>query len=308
MKLKNIFILLSCCICMLTVPAKVRAQDSLKAHYKDLRKEFNKAATNDGSGLSPLSEIPEDSTAADSLAEDEEIVARPIATDTDSAGMVIDSQYSSMDEPVGLPNYNERPVSAEKLASLKKDKDLKYADSSEKDTDTSWSSLILSAIYLYVLAHIYIFRWVLLGLLLAVIGYLLFRYMSKNGLSFFRKPLVVGALKEEAPEEELHSTNEYERKIQEAVSKNDIRQAIRWSYLHLLFLLADAHMIKLAKDRTNKEYVRSLKNTPYYADFSILTMDYEYVWYGGFDISQHEFEKMLEQFKVFNHQISKAGE
>ncbi|MBV7533610.1 hypothetical protein [Chitinophaga sp. sic0106] len=234
-------------------------------------------------------------------------------TDTSNAATGEDSAYydedevaaefSSLTEPAGFPGYYRRDVSSEKLKELRKDERLHYTDDKDKES-VSWWTLIIGATLLYITAHILIFRWVIIGIVLLVLGYLIYRYMRKNGLSFFRKPALVGIVV--TPEEtEVHNAAEYQQKINAAEAAGNIREAIRWWYLYTLFMLAENGMIKTAKDKTNKDYLRTLRNTPLYKPFSVLTMDYEYSWYGGFNIAATDFERIQQQFHDFKQQISK---
>ncbi|SHM07380.1 protein of unknown function [Chitinophaga jiangningensis] len=213
------------------------------------------------------------------------------------------AELSSLSEPTGFPGFYRRDVSAEKLKALREDERLHYSDNKDKDS-VSWWTLIVGATLLYITAHIIIFRWVIVGIVLLVLGYLIYRYMRKNGLSFFRKPALVGTVV--TPEEtEVHSASEYLQKIKAAEASGNIREAIRWWYLYTLFQLAENGLIKPSREKTNKDYLRTLRNTPLYKPFSVLTMDYEYIWYGGFNIAATDFERIQQQFHDFKLQISK---
>ncbi|WP_291913243.1 hypothetical protein [Chitinophaga sp. CB10] len=234
-------------------------------------------------------------------------------TDTGYAAIAADSAYgeeeeaaeslSSLTEPKGFPGFYRRNVFADKLRELREDEQLHYTDNKDQES-VSWWTLIIGATLLYITAHIIIFRWVIIGIVLLLLGYLIYRYMRRNGLSFFRKPALVGAVV--TPEEtEVHSAAEYQQKIDAAVAAGNIREAIRWWYLFTLFLLAETGLIKPSKEKTNKDYLRTLRNTPLYKPFSVLTMDYEYTWYGGFNIAATDFERIQQQFHEFKQQISK---
>jgi len=61
-------------------------------------------------------------------------------------------------------------------------------------------------------------------------------------------------------------------------------------YLHILRLFSERDIIHYKIERTNSDYLMQLYNTSYYKDFFRLTRNFEYVWYGKFDISSAAFE------------------
>lgn len=218
----------------------------------------------------------------------------------DSTVVAIPEQYSDEAE---IPFYQMRKIPDSLVKELKEDKKLQYHDTKkEKPKDTRWISRFIEKL----IASLSILRIVIMVLLLAGLGLLLYWFMKTNGISFFRKPRLVTGL-EEIQEEELHSAQEYEEKIKDAVAVNDRRQAIRWWYLYTLFQLAGREMIVAGREKTNNDYLRSMRGSPYYKKFATLTLDYEYIWYGGFDVSEENFRDINGEFRDFNNAIGKAS-
>ncbi|RAJ87538.1 hypothetical protein CLV59_101290 [Chitinophaga dinghuensis] len=208
---------------------------------------------------------------------------------------------------VPYPVALNRAVSDKKLAELKENKNLNYIDLKEEQAGkTNWFGLIVQAIIIYITLHIIVFRWVIIGIIAAILLYILYRYMKKNGLGFFRSVPLVGEM-QVAQETVLHTAKDYEKKILEASTDGNFKETIRWWYLYTLFQLSENNLIKPSIEKTNKDYLRAMRNTPYYRQFSILTMDYEYVWYGSFDLPKQDFEQLEQQFQDFKHQISKSA-
>ncbi|MBV8253854.1 MAG: hypothetical protein JO154_14720 [Chitinophaga sp.] len=205
------------------------------------------------------------------------------------------------------PGADLRSVDEKKLAELKEDKYLNYIDLKKQQSGKpSWWQLTLGAIIIYITLHIIIFRWLIIGVIAAILLYILYRYMKKHGLGFFRSMPVVGEI-QASQEVVLHTAGDYEKKILQATEEGNFKETIRWWYLYSLFQLSEINLIKPSIEKTNKDYLRSLRNTPYYRQFSILTMEYEYVWYGSFEIPRNDFEQMEQQFQDFKHQISKRA-
>ncbi len=223
------------------------------------------------------------------------------AVDTSDEDAATDSV--SAPHPVAV----NRAVSEKKLAELKENKHLNYIDlKKEESGKPNWFGLILQAIIFYITLHIIVFRWLIIGIIAAILLYILYRYMKKNGLGFFRSVPIVGEM-QVAQETVLHTAKDYEKKILEASTEGNFKETIRWWYLYTLFQLSENNLIKPSIEKTNKDYLRAMRSTPYYRQFSILTMDYEYVWYGSFDLPRQDFDQLEKQFQDFKHQISKSA-
>jgi hypothetical protein len=89
--------------------------------------------------------------------------------------------------------------------------------------------------------------------------------------------------------EDIFSIN-YEEELQKAIVDQNYRLGVRLMYLHVLRLLSEKNIIEYKIERTNSDYLLQLFNTSYYKDFFRLTRNFEYVWYGKFDISPAAFE------------------
>ncbi|MGO4288855.1 hypothetical protein [Chitinophaga sp. RAB17] len=200
--------------------------------------------------------------------------------------------------------YHEmRYISDSLVKALKENKKLQYYDvKKEPPKHLPWLERFLIAMFNSISA----IRFVLMILLLAGLGFLLYRYMKVNGMTIFRKAKLIDGLTE-IQEEELQSGEEYEEKIKTAIAAGDTRQAIRWWYLYTLFQLVGRQMIVPGREKTNNDYLRSMRSSPYYKKFATLTLDYEYIWYGGFEVSEDNFRNINQEFRDFNNAIGKAS-
>jgi hypothetical protein len=225
-----------------------------------------------------------------------------VTVDDSSSAAVQENSAAQPDDEKEMTGYEMRRVPVSVLKELKDDERLQYHDKEEeKPVDSRWGAQVILA----VMRFIYAIRFVLMALLLIGLGILLFTFMKNNGMSIFRKPQLIGGL-EEIQEEELHSAEEYEGKINAAIKAGDIRQAIRWWYLYTLFQLARKQLIVAGREKTNNDYLRSMRESPYYKKFATLTLDYEYIWYGGFEVSGENFKDINQQFRDFNNTLGKA--
>ena len=91
----------------------------------------------------------------------------------------------------------------------------------------------------------------------------------------------------------------FNKLIEEAISKKDFRKAVRLHFLQLLKGLAEHNVIKWQIDKTNSDYSMELLNTRYSKLFNELAISYEFIWYGDFHLDEPNFRKAIEKFKEF---------
>lgn len=95
-------------------------------------------------------------------------------------------------------------------------------------------------------------------------------------------------------------TADYGKLIAQAVSSRNYRMAVRYHYLQSLQKLSSKGAIELVANKTNYQYVSELSGKKYKDLFASLTLHYEYVWYGEFDIDENVFNSIQNKFKQFN--------
>lgn len=95
----------------------------------------------------------------------------------------------------------------------------------------------------------------------------------------------------------------YKEAIQKAMQQKNYRLAIRLHYLQLLKTLADKKIITYRPDKTNFDYLMQVRPTDHYNDFFKATRNYEYSWYGLFDISEEQYLKMEQVFENFYKRV-----
>jgi len=101
----------------------------------------------------------------------------------------------------------------------------------------------------------------------------------------------------------LSKTADYTKLIAGAISNKNYRLAVRYHYLQTLQKLSLKEIIQFASDKTNYQYVNELAGKPYKKAFASLTLSYEYVWYGAFEIDENIFSAIQNQFKQFNAEV-----
>ena len=142
-----------------------------------------------------------------------------------------------------------------------------------------------------------IWQYVILAAIAALVIYLL---MKAEVLTFlFPKKAQSGGLEYENLGENIHEIN-FDAAVDEAVNQRNFRLAVRLLYLQTLKHLTDAGRIDYKPDKTNRQYVYELVNSPYQVDFENLTRQFEFVWYGNFPVDEAQFGPIRHQFQAFN--------
>ncbi len=139
-----------------------------------------------------------------------------------------------------------------------------------------------------------VFKVIFVGLLL-VIAYFIYKSFNKNK----------GIL--QANTKKLHNDyteittqfqhTDFTNAITHAIKNNDKRLAIRLYYLWLLKKMADNHIIVLDEEKTNSDYYYEIKKESLKSEFSYLCYLYEHIWYGAFEVDDHQFEVSVKTFQ-----------
>lgn len=193
-----------------------------------------------------------------------------------------------------------RRVDSNRVANMKKDEAFWYINTvppkakrpvlqqaPEKRQDPEWLRNLL---------------WVLVvgGFVVLIIWFLV-----SSDVQLFRKTPPVVAKPED--EEEYTTENlfdiDYNSALKRAVAARNYRLAIRLLYLQTLKDLALHNLIQFRQERTNSDYLVQLFSTAYYKDFFRLTRNFEYAWYGKFDVSQPAYELIEREFYTFKQRM-----
>lgn len=129
-------------------------------------------------------------------------------------------------------------------------------------------------------------------------------FLASSNIRLFRKKLqgINGDEEIEVENENIFTLN-YQKELHKALAGKKYRLATRLLYLQTLKDLAESNVIQYKHDRTNRDYVDQLFNTGYYKDFFKLTRNFEYIWYGKFDLSAEAFTKLQTDFSNFNRKL-----
>jgi len=140
------------------------------------------------------------------------------------------------------------------------------------------------------------------ALAIAFVVFILYRLFLADG-AFRRKTRSANDTGSEVEEEMITNESDFDALIRQALQIGNYRQAVRYQYLRTLHLLADKNLVQLAPDKTNFQYVSEIANRNHQQPFASLTLNYEYVWYGEFEIDKNIYDKIESNFRGFNQKI-----
>jgi len=238
----------------------------------------------------------------------------PITDTSDSQARFVDSIKNntyiiSIDLPPIKYDTSDivvRSVDSVKIKAYLKDKDFTYFEDPES-TMTPWGRLMnwiskqfarLRELESYGTAWD-IFMYVLIAF--AVIAIIFGIYKSEvKGLFFSNKNQ--NGLNVSESLEDIH-TIDFETMIEEAIANRNYRYAVRLNYLRSLKILSDKEIISWKIVKTNREFVREIKEAKLKTEFENITTDFESIWYGGFDIDQTQYSQLQFRFLDFNSSL-----
>lgn len=144
-----------------------------------------------------------------------------------------------------------------------------------------------------------IILWILAAIL---IGFMVWKLFL--GENFFKRDRTAGHISDTPKEEEaLDDASAYDALIAKAVQEKNYRLAVRYSFLQSLKKLSDSGLVQFSADKTNYQYVIELRGKPYEKPFASLSLNYEYVWYGKFEIGEDTYARLSRNFRSFNQKV-----
>ena len=141
-----------------------------------------------------------------------------------------------------------------------------------------------------------VFRYFVLGLLIALLLYAIIKILLSNKILLFTPGK---RLAKSGTEGGFFEEEDLTNLIAGAEQQKQYRQATRYRYLQLLRELDNRQLISLQAELTNRDYLKQLADHPLRNKFRYLTQAYEYVWYGGFEPDAFQYELLKSEFENF---------
>ncbi len=150
--------------------------------------------------------------------------------------------------------------------------------------------------------------WQIIEIIILLLGaaalvFFIFKSQGINIINLFRRKLAAGPIPYSEFFEDINQIN-FDQEIENAITKHNYRFAVRLLYLKCLKQLSDAGLIKWQIDKTNSTYIDELVNKEQRAAFSMLTRQFEYIWYGEFLIDGQVYKNINSSFQDFNKRVA----
>ncbi len=190
---------------------------------------------------------------------------------------------------------NVRGVPSKIIDSLQRKKEFQYANDpaywtvKKKASDESFWEGFFNVL------NSTAFRWIAYIFFIGLFLFIIYRVLKVQGV-FDRKNKKIAVI------ESTHELNDVSveslaEQIMEYYMAGDLRQAVRYHYLHLLKLLAEKNILQLNATATNHDYVIQMSKTAMHADFSLLTKVYDHVWYGEIEPDSKQYSRIDSYFR-----------
>jgi hypothetical protein len=125
---------------------------------------------------------------------------------------------------------------------------------------------------------------------------------SNIGIFGKKRRSIADETNEEEITEDIFAIN-YQKEIDKAAASGNYRFAIRLMFLRLLKNMSERNVIRYKHDSTNMDYLLQLSNSSYYNDFFRLTRNYEYSWYGQFQVREEAYKVIRNDFDNLDRKL-----
>lgn len=96
-------------------------------------------------------------------------------------------------------------------------------------------------------------------------------------------------------ESRIHETD-LEKHLRDALARGEYNLAVRIHYLQIIRALSEKKYIRWSKEKTNREYLRELRNTKMEEPVRNITGVYERIWYGNRLTDQEDYLLLAPDF------------
>ncbi len=197
----------------------------------------------------------------------------------------------------------KRNMPAEKIKKLKEDDNFWYADKEFTRKEKQQELKARNEDYVPLLRRSW-FQTLLWLVIIGAFAAAVMWFLASGEVGLFRKRSreMPAAGDDEAMPEDIFAIN-YQKEIDKAAGQGNYRLATRLMFLRLLKNMAERNIIRYKQDRTNLDYLFQLQGSQYYDGFFRITRDYEYAWYGLFDVNEEAYAAIRSDFNRFERMM-----
>ena len=178
-------------------------------------------------------------------------------------------------------------VDDEKPKPKKKDEPLKVE---EKKSKWNWD------------INTQVVRTILICIVVGILILVIILLLRKSNWVFNKKVndkhLLIARLEENLPESDI------DPHLSKSINEKDYRLAFRLYFLLLIQKLALNNHVVWRKEKTNGEYLIECNSKNFYDTFAKLTLAFDQVWYGEYQLPKHLFEEYQADFKSILNQLN----
>jgi hypothetical protein len=209
-------------------------------------------------------------------------------------------------QPVVVNATSDRTITPAQWQQLTNDKAFGYVNDVEHIQPPQqlepgiFQKLVMSLVSFFTGSGGAILFWMLV---IGVVIYILAKVVLNKDSFLFSRGKKKMSPDEALQEDEDIATTNWEALRQQAMNNNDLRMAVRYSYMWLLQMLQQRELIQYRIDKTNYEYASELNDTDYKQPFKQLSRQYEYAWYGQFAPSEVAYKAYTDLFDNVKKQL-----
>ncbi|WP_457287363.1 hypothetical protein [Pedobacter sp. UYP24] len=192
-----------------------------------------------------------------------------------------------------------------KIKAYRAEKDFKY-DNVAPENESLWSRFwkwfwhLFDRIFSSSKAGNY-FGYFIIAVFVAVVVFFLLKLSGIDFKFFSSKSKSVDVPYTETLDN-IHEIN-FDQEIEKASANGNYRLAIRMFYLRTLKYLSDTNQIDWQPEKTNQTYILEITDADRKHVFTILTNQFEYIWYGEFFLEKERFNELSTDFNNFNRKL-----
>jgi hypothetical protein len=147
-----------------------------------------------------------------------------------------------------------------------------------------------------------VLKYLFYAALIAFVVFVVIKAIGLDPINLFRRKAKKVDLPYSELIEDIHEID-FDDELEKALAQNNYRLAVRLLYLHCLKHLSDLQLIHWQLDKTNSAYVNELADPKNKQTFSLITRQFEYVWYGNFSVDKQAFSNIRHLFQDFKQQL-----
>ena len=205
---------------------------------------------------------------------------------------------------IEVKTFNEQAIQK-----FKADKDFNYNGEAANFDGSLWSRFWdwvwqkLGNLFTDVPYGGYILKYTLLALSVGFLIYIIFKSLGIDVVKLWKGDARKVNMSYTESLENIHEID-FDTEIEKSISQHNYSVAVRLLYLKCLKQLSDQNLIQWQIDKTNSAYIYELADSAQKQSFTLLTKQFEYVWYGNFAIDKQAFGNVYQLFQDFKNQIS----